>query len=66
MTNFINSTKSQDMEENTKGSENFQQLVASLLLSVVSEIFFVQTVWGRYFILNLLVLRWLLIATKYE
>ena len=44
MTNFINSTKSQDMEENTKGSENFQQLVASLLLSVVSEIFFVQTV----------------------
>ena len=66
MTNFINSTKSQDMEENTKGSGNFQQLVASLLLSVVSEIFFVQTVWGRYFILNLLVLRWLLIATKYE
>ena len=50
MTNFLNSTKLKDMIEIRRGSKDFYQMkrsipvsqvVASLLLSVLSKIFFV-------------------------
>ena len=47
MTNFINPTKLQDMEKKQKRIRKYvavSQVVASLLLSIAREIFFVQSV----------------------